>query len=477
MKYDAAGRAVQTYDPLVHTCCENNHTYDMSYDGNGWKVKDVNVSTPPSGASYTETKHEIRSTVLGGETVGERKTFSSTGSVEARFITPVNGVRFGAKIESSAPEGIKTYGADGAELDTRGSDVGTENPYNSGDGGGNYPATGGDPTNYTRCAEGGVPMPCDPQSRISMNFDRIQDAINRDREKEREKDKTTPKPGPESAPVRESLHNSSSAKQTTSTGKPEPEPEKSGAVDPASVPDDGVSGRFFGPANGASFVTVRDEAPMVDASMSGGGGGGGVGVGRRGPKAVFNQKKFDKCLKDFFNAVLTSESLVEGLPGKGDDSIWHHVTIAGVGAALQTTVEKSSVTLGQELLSSGVGDGSPQAGATYNRTPLHNYIASEVYANAPPFPGGSIPFTDMGFRALKIHELGNALAGLRRQSAQGRNNPEYGIRDKLKDIGGYGPENKKAGIDDPDAGAALEICVFGGIVNLRTGRVGPGRGL
>ena len=263
MTYDAAGRTVYIYDPLVHTCCENNHTYDISYDGNGWKVKDVNVSTPPSGPSYTETKHEIRSTVLGGETVGERKTFSSTSGVEARFITPINGVELGAKVESAAPEGIRTYGADGAEMDTRGSDVGTENPYNSGDGGGNYPATGGDPTNYSRCAEGGVPMPCDPQSRISMNFDRIQDAINNDNDK----NKTTPKPGPESAPIHEALHNSSSAAHTTATGKAEPDPEKSGAVDPASVPDDGISGRIFGPANGESFVTVSDDTPMVDASL------------------------------------------------------------------------------------------------------------------------------------------------------------------------------------------------------------------
>ncbi len=213
-----------------------------------------------------------------------------------------------------------------------------------------------------------------------------------------------------------------------------------------------------------------------DISIDGGGGGGGRN--QNGPKARFDKKKLDKCLKELFNAVLTSESLEEGLPGLTDDSIWHGVTIAGVAAMLQTTLEKDSVTIGKEMLDRGVGDGSPNAGVTYDRTPFHNYIASDVYRNlSPVFRGGTTGYTGIGFKALKIHELGNALAGARRQLAQGRNNPEYGIRDTLKNIGGYGEENKKYRISDPDAGAALEICVFGGLVNLRSGRVGTTRGL
>lgn len=62
-------------------------------------------------------------------------------------------------------------------------------------------------------------------------------------------------------------------------------------------------------------------------------------------------------------------------------------------------------------------------------------------------------------------------------NAQGTRNPEHAIRDQLPLIGGYGSENRKSGISDPDAGAALEICIFGGLVNLRTGRVGTTRGL
>lgn len=220
-----------------------------------------------------------------------------------------------------------------------------------------------------------------------------------------------------------------------------------------------------------AFLTV--VWPIEDKRQRYGTGGGG---GKAGPKAVFDQKKFDNCVKKLFNAVVTSESLVEGSPGKSDDSIWHGATIAGVAVALQTSLEKDSATLGKELLADKIGDGSPNSGATYGGSPGHNYIASDIYANlSPVFPGGTAAYTAIGFKALKIHELGNALAGLRKQLAQGRNNPEYGIRDSIKNIGDYGEENKKYGIGDPDAGAALENCVFGGIVNVRNGQVGKGR--
>jgi hypothetical protein len=44
---------------------------------------------------------------------------------------------------------------------------------------------------------------------------------------------------------------------------------------------------------------------------------------------------------------------------------------------------------------------------------------------------------------------------------------------------GFGADNKKYGVDDPDVGAKVEICTFGnkGIVGLRTGRLGPNREL
>jgi len=244
-------------------------------------------------------------------------------------------------------------------------------------------------------------------------------------------------------------------------------------------PNDGPNGTAYPVYRGSdAYSFTADWALSISPGHTGSGGGRARRSGSVGPSAVFNQKKFDKCLKELFNAKLTSESLEEGLPGLRDDTIWYGATIAGVGVALKTTFEKDSATIGRDLYSRGVGDGSPNSGATFGRTPFHNFIASDVYANLRPMFAGGIPgYTSIGFIALKIHELGNGLAGVRRQLAQGQNNPEYSSRDQLRTIGGYGPENKKHGIDDPDAGAALEICVFRGIVNLRTGRVGSTRGL
>ncbi|MEK6280524.1 MAG: hypothetical protein AABN95_09255 [Acidobacteriota bacterium] len=58
------------------------------------------------------------------------------------------------------------------------------------------------------------------------------------------------------------------------------------------------------------------------------------------------------------------------------------------------------------------------------------------------------------------HELGNALG-----AALGLPDP----------FGGYAAQNSARGIGDPDVGAAFENCVFGGLVGLRSGRVGSRR--
>lgn len=68
--------------------------------------------------------------------------------------------------------------------------------------------------------------------------------------------------------------------------------------------------------------------------------------------------------------------------------------------------------------------------------------------------------TDVGFRALYIHESGNMIANL------------LGILGWAK---GHGDENSAFGVNDPDIGQTLENCVFGGRVGLRTGRLGPER--
>ena len=56
VKYDAAGRTAETYDPLVHTCCENNHTYTDTYDANGWRTKEYVLSQPPKMSDRMDKK-------------------------------------------------------------------------------------------------------------------------------------------------------------------------------------------------------------------------------------------------------------------------------------------------------------------------------------------------------------------------------------------------------------------------------------
>lgn len=173
LRYDAAGRNVQTYDPAVHTCCENHHTYDDTFDGNGWRVRNIDTSDPPSPSvpAFTDTKYEFRSTAFGGEIVGKLAIASWHTNQTTQFITPINGVMWGEdKVAWSAPEGIRTYGQAGTELDTRGADVGMENPYNTGDGSTGYPGSGGDPLNPHGCAAGGMSEPCDPEARAQQAF-------------------------------------------------------------------------------------------------------------------------------------------------------------------------------------------------------------------------------------------------------------------------------------------------------------------
>lgn len=182
-----------------------------------------------------------------------------------------------------------------------------------------------------------------------------------------------------------------------------------------------------------------------------------------------------------FNTERTSEGIIDNGPGLEDDVFTAGVVIAGASALLTTTVDRDSTTLGKELFQNGkVGDGSPNSGATFVGSGERNYIASDVYQNTQRTILGKTTsgiYTEIGLFALRIHETGNAISDLRNRLAQGTKNSEYGIRDKLIPINGYGAENKRFGINDPDAGAALERCVFGGIVNLRTGRVGTSRGL
>ncbi|MEW5978803.1 MAG: hypothetical protein AB1898_23645 [Acidobacteriota bacterium] len=61
---------------------------------------------------------------------------------------------------------------------------------------------------------------------------------------------------------------------------------------------------------------------------------------------------------------------------------------------------------------------------------------------------------------ILVHEIGNSLGW------QTYMNDPYNA---------YEVRNKENGIADPDVGAAFENCVFGGIVDVRTGLVGTER--
>lgn len=96
-----------------------------------------------------------------------------------------------------------------------------------------------------------------------------------------------------------------------------------------------------------------------------------------------------------------------------------------------------------------------QSGLTLGRYPTNNFIASDVAGNRKLY-------TDVGVLAVFIHELGNSIA-IQLMPGQETAFKGYGLN----------------GINDNDRdyGTNLEACVFGGIVGLRTGRVGSNREL
>jgi YD repeat-containing protein len=278
MTYDAAGRQVETYDPLRHTCCENNHTYDNTYDGNGWLAKEVDVNAPPSGPSSTVTIYKIRSTVLGGELVGEYNPY--TDYPQKKFIVPVVGgkltytniVNYSENVVFSrtSPEGLLGYEGDSpvSNYDPRGADVGIDDPGSTGgfvDG--SYPR-GNDPAAWDRCAEGGVPTSCDKQAKFDKRGDEL---IARIREEEKEKRIATEpaphgsSPGSDPQKIHEEKHESSGAHQTTSTDKPEDDPETSGAVSSASDPC--VDG-YDKETDTTRVCTSELRVPTVDTSKA-----------------------------------------------------------------------------------------------------------------------------------------------------------------------------------------------------------------
>lgn len=164
IKYDAAGRQVETLDPGIDPN-DPDRTYLTFYDGNGWKVKSDFV-TPVDQPTY-----EIRSTVLGGEMVGTHLPRSQPLYQHEVFIAPVLGGKLTyTKIINYNETTVYTRDTpEGTDYDPRGGKI-TEEPVQGGD----YPSGGSDPSVYTRCSVEGGPTSCDMQARFNQLAGRIE---------------------------------------------------------------------------------------------------------------------------------------------------------------------------------------------------------------------------------------------------------------------------------------------------------------
>jgi hypothetical protein len=162
------------------------------------------------------------------------------------------------------------------------------------------------------------------------------------------------------------------------------------------------------------------------------------------------------CLKKFFPALTTfDDGRTKSL---SFDRSFGGSFVGAKGNKLITvrteTNTYTSAYIGQLFAAPGmnVGDGRPQSGGTFSYNPKRNFVASDVASN---------PLNkDIGVFGLFVHEVANSIGD------------QYDLADPY---GGYGKQNAKHGIADPDVGAAFETCVFGGLVGLRTGRVGSHR--
>ena len=173
--FDAAGRLVQTTGPARR----NNPplTLQQTFDGDGQRVKKT---------EYGVTTYLLRASALGGRVVAELygtpgagnlgqkakgHVYSPGGPELAEQNTYLNIAFYqhhaphGVKHGNSAnyPDGLQAYSW--TELDPAGADVGDEDPYDTGGGGGGLALLGypfhSDPNDYaTGCTVDGQPWPC-----------------------------------------------------------------------------------------------------------------------------------------------------------------------------------------------------------------------------------------------------------------------------------------------------------------------------
>jgi YD repeat-containing protein len=234
-KFDAAGRQVQMFDPSLNVN-DPAETYNYTYDGNGWQVKDERATS-----TQTEQYYKIRSTVMGGEEVGSMRIYNNIIQYSSSVPTH-NGKIIHSYLEGgstayqwTAPEGLRGYGGalQGQEFDTRGADAGLGAESSNVTGGGSgYPGYS-DADNYARCSDEGVPLPCQKLGSIVEHnvYQLVVSGLI-----------TSPvhnsRPGepPSKATAHASTQNSAVAQATTTTAKPEDDPHIGSTIETSSIP-------------------------------------------------------------------------------------------------------------------------------------------------------------------------------------------------------------------------------------------------
>jgi len=207
----------------------------------------------------------------------------------------------------------------------------------------------------------------------------------------------------------------------------------------------------------ASYTVYAVSWSSQQQSQQNAGGGGQQDGLNKGKKASFNMDNFNKCLKKYFPGV-TFENISDGRTQSLGFSRETGGNFAGnlngqVFSVVTNVSSRNSSTLGRQLKAVGGNpSGVDQSGATFGSSPNSNFIASDVASDSRNL--------NIGLFGLFIHELGNSLGKI------------SGLADPFN---GFAQQNSKLGIKDPDVGAAFESCVFGGLVGLRSGRVGSRR--
>jgi len=167
--YDAVGRQVSMSE-AARRPNEAALTMTQSYDGDGRRVKHMQ-----SRGAFNVATYELRSSVLGGRVVTELNAQGQKAVTYAYANGTVLAKQSGSDQVTwvhSAPDGSGDWESYGGsvlgsirtkELDPLGDDVGVENPYLMGGGGGgvgSYPSYG-DPTDMTAgCVVDGFGVPC-----------------------------------------------------------------------------------------------------------------------------------------------------------------------------------------------------------------------------------------------------------------------------------------------------------------------------